>query len=126
MPSEPSAPSDFVPILVLILIAALVAAAIPILSSMLGQRRPDPVKDATYECGVAEMDSVRKRTFIRYYMTSLMFIVFDVEIAFLYPWAVVIKRADPKLFMFGEMMLFLGVLFLAYAWVWKKGALEWE
>jgi NADH-quinone oxidoreductase subunit A len=119
-------PSDFAPVLVLMLIAALVAVAIPVLSSLLGPRRPDPVKQATYECGVAEIDSVRRRTFIRYYLTALLFIVFDIEIAFLYPWAVVVRRFDAKLFVFGEMMLFLGVLLIAYAWVWRKGGLEWD
>ena len=59
-------------------------------------------------------------------MTALLFIVFDTEIAFLYPWAVLIKKVDAKLFLFGEMTVFLGILLLAYAWVWKKGALEWE
>ena len=119
-------PSEFLPVLVLMAIGALVAIAIPVLSYLLGKNRPDPVKQAPYECGVAEIDSLEKRTFIRYYMTSLLFIVFDIEIAFLYPWAVVVKKFDSRLFVFGEMMLFLGVLLLAYAWVWKKGALEWE
>jgi len=107
-------------------VAAVVAVAIPVLSWFLGRRRPNPVKDATYECGVAELDSVNKRTAIRYYMTALLFIVFDIEIAFLYPWAVALKRFDAKLFVFGEMMVFLSVLLLAYAWVWKKGGLEWD
>src|SRR5438132_488736 len=95
--------SDFLPVLVLGAIAALVAIIIPILSSLLGNHRPDPVKLATYECGVAEIEAVRKRTHIRYYMTSLLFIVFDVEISFLYPWAVVMRKFDSRLFVFGEM-----------------------
>lgn len=108
------------------LVAAIIAVAIPVLSWILGRRRPNAAKGAAYECGVAELDSVSKRTTIRYYMTALLFIVFDIEIAFLYPWAVSIKRFDAKLFLFGEMMVFLAVLLVAYAWVWKKGGLEWD
>jgi NADH-quinone oxidoreductase subunit A len=119
-------PADFLPVLVLMALAAVVALAIPILSALLGQRRPDAVKSAAYECGVAEVDLAPRRTHIRYYMTALLFIVFDIEIAFLYPWAVVLRRFDARLFVFGEMALFLAVLFLAYVWLWKKGGLEWD
>ena len=121
--------SDFIPVLILMLLAGTIATVIPILSSFLGRQRPDDVKSAPYECGVAEIEPLEKRTSIRYYMTALMFIVFDIEIAFLYPWAVAVKRMDApglKIFMFVEMMLFLGVLLLAYAWVWKKGVLDWD
>ena len=118
--------SDFVPVLVLMAIAALIAVAIPLLAAPLGVRRPDPVKDAPYECGVSEIEGLEKRTSIRYYMTSLLFIIFDIEIAFLYPWAVVMRKFDSRLFVFTEMVVFLGVLFLSYLWVWKRGALEWD
>src|SRR5437868_12535336 len=109
--------AEFLPIVVLMAIGAVIAVSLPLLTAFLGTRRPDPVKDATYECGVEQIDTVRRRTFIRYYMTALLFIVFDIEIAFLYPWAVLIKRVDAKLFLFGEMALFIGVLLLAYAWL---------
>jgi NADH-quinone oxidoreductase subunit A len=117
---------DFVPVLILMGIAAAIAIVLPVLSSLLGRRRSNPVKDATYECGVAELDSARKRTPIRFYMVALTFLVFDIEIAFLYPWAVALKRLDPKVFVLAQMAIFLGVILVAFAWEWKKGALEWD
>jgi len=118
--------SDYIPVIILIVIGIVLATVIPVISSRLGRRRPNAAKGAPYECGVTELDSMRKRTSIRYYMTALMFIVFDIEIAFLYPWAVTIHRYEDKVFLFVEMMIFLGVLLLAYAWIWRKGALEWD
>ena len=119
-------PGDFVPVLVLMIVAGVIAVAIPVLSSLLGRNRPNATKGEPFECGVAELDSMKKRTSIRYYMVALLFIIFDIEIAFLYPWAVVLRRFDSRVFVFTEMVVFLGVLGLAYAWVWKKGALEWD
>ena len=121
--------SNFLPVLILMAIAAAVATVLPILNALGGRRRPHAVKDESYECGVGEMDSVHKRHSIRFYLTALTFIVFDVEVAFLYPWAVLMKRVPEhvaKVYLFGSMLLFLGVILLAYAWEWKRGALEWE
>ena len=118
--------ADYAPLVVLVLLAAAVAAGIPLLAALAGRDRPGAAKGAPFECGVAELDSMRKRTTIRYYMTALLFIVFDIDVAFLYPWAVAIWRFRPAAFALAEMAVFLGILAITYAWVWKKGALEWD
>ena len=97
-----------------------------VISRFLGPRNPTPEKLAAYECGMPPVGDARERQSVKFYLVAMIFLLFDIEVAFLYPWAVVLKQFDPKIFVFVEMLLFLGVLGLAYAWVWKKGALEWD
>ena len=118
--------SGYIPILVLSALAILTPLGIVILSSHLGHRSPNPAKLAPYECGVTDLDSARKPTSVRFYLIAMMFIVFDVEAAFLYPWVTVMAELKPAAVAFGEVVAFLGVLFLGYLYIWKKGALDWE
>ena len=124
--------SSYLPILILALLAAVTAGVIIGLSSLLGRKAPNPAKLATYECGVANVDSVRRPTTVRFYMIAMMFIVFDVEAAFLYPYTLIMKSLKsegelvPGFTGFVEIVVFLGILMLGYAYVWKKGALEWD
>ncbi len=115
---------DYLPILILVILAALFAGASILLSSLLGPRRPDPEKLSPYECGVEPVGTARERFSVKFYLVAMLFIVFDMEIVFLYPWAVVLKQL--KLFGLGGMGTFLLILLVGYFYVWKKGGLEWD
>lgn len=96
------------------------------LSALLGPRRPSPSKDASYECGVSPIGSARERFPVKFYLTAMLFIVFDIETIFLYPWAVTYKASGSMmLFNFGEMIIFVTILMVGYVYVWKRGGLEW-
>jgi NADH-quinone oxidoreductase subunit A len=116
-------PQSYVPILILMGFAAIVAASLILLSALLGPRLRTRRKLDTYESGVPLIDSSRKRLSIQFFVIAMVFILFDVEIAFLYPWALVFREGGPALFL--EMLLFLGVLAVGYAYIWKKGAFDW-
>jgi len=104
-----------------------VSAALVFLSFLLGPRRPSPQKDAPYECGVTPIGSARERFPIKFYLVAMLFIVFDIETVFLYPWAVTYKNSGSMmLFNLAEMMAFVVILFVGYIYVWKRGAFEWE
>ena len=104
--------------------AAFLAVVIIGLSHVFGQRTKNRVKLAPYECGMTTSGPTRRIMTIRYYIVAMLFLVFDIEIVFLYPWAVITKRLG--LFGFVEMLVFVFILFIGYVYVWKKGALEWE
>jgi NADH-quinone oxidoreductase subunit A len=93
-------------------------------SWLAGAKRPDKVKNSPYECGFAPMSRLRMKFDVRFYLLAILFIVFDIEAAFMYPWAVAFR--DIGFIGFIEMMLFLLVLLVGYIYAWKKGALEWE
>jgi NADH-quinone oxidoreductase subunit A len=93
-------------------------------SYFLGQRKPTAVKQSPYECGVTTVGSTHKRIPIKYYIIAMLFLLFDIEVVFLYPWAVVFKQM--KAFAVVSMGVFIGILLVAYVYIWKKGALEWE
>lgn len=96
------------------------------LSALLGPRRPSASKDASYECGVSPIGSARERFPVKFYLTAMLFIVFDIETIFLYPWAVTYKSSGSMmLFNFGEMIIFVTILMVGYVYVWKRGGLEW-
>ena len=118
--------SGYIPILVLIALAVATPIGILIFSSLLGHKTPNAAKLAPYECGVSDLDSARKPTSVRFYLVAMMFIVFDVEAAFLYPWVTVMAELRPVMLAFGEVFTFLAVLFLGYLYIWKKGALDWD
>ena len=115
---------DYLPILILVILAALFAAGSVLLSSLLGPRRPNPEKLSPYECGVEPVGTARERFSVKFYLVAMLFIIFDMEIVFLYPWAVVFQQ----LRVFGLMAMgsFLLVLLVGYFYVWKKGGLEWD
>ena len=115
---------EYVGILIMILLAAATALLVVGLSYILGNRTRKKVKMSPYECGVVTIGPTRRRLTIRYYIVAMLFLVFDLEILFLYPWAVITKNLG--LFGFGEMIVFVAILFIGYVYVWKRGALEWE
>jgi NADH-quinone oxidoreductase subunit A len=115
---------SYLPILVLIAIALAFALGSVVFSRLVGQKKPSTVKLAPYECGMPPVGSARERVSVKFYIIAMLFIVFDIEAVFLYPWAVIFKRLG--LFGFVEMGVFIAILLVGYVYVWKKGALEWE
>ena len=114
----------YLPIMLLILIAIAFGLGSVVFSSLIGQKKYSKVKMAPYECGCEPIGTAHERFPIKFYLIAMLFILFDIEAVFLYPWAVLYK----KLGLFGlvEMGLFVVILFVGYIYVWKKGALEWE
>jgi len=117
-------PDAYLPILLMLLFAAIVAVALLVLNALIGRKAPSLRKNSPYESGMPLLDDTRKRISVKFFIIAMVFILFDVEVAFLYPWAVVFRQGGWGLF--GEMVLFLVVLFLGYAYLWKKGAFDWE
>ena len=115
---------QYLPILVFLGIAFFVAMAAVGLSFIIAKQKPDPEKLSAYECGFPPFEDARSKFDVRFYLVSILFIIFDLEIAFLFPWAV--SLGDIGLFGFWSMMLFLGILTVGFIYEWKKGALEWE
>lgn len=113
---------DYVPILLLMAVAIGIAGVIMLLSAALGPRLRTRSKLSTYESGVPLLDASHKRVSIKFFVIAMVFILFDVEIAFLYPWALVFRTAGPGLFL--EMLVFLAILAVGYAYIWKKGAFD--
>ncbi len=119
--------SSYIPVLVMGVVAVGVSAALVFLSHLLGPRRPSPQKDAPYECGVTPIGSARERFPIKFYLVAMLFIIFDIETVFLYPWAVTFRASGSMmLFNLCEMAVFIAILFVGYFYVWKRGAFEWE
>jgi len=115
---------NYLPILVLIGFAGLFACGSVVMSWLIGMKKPSPVKMAPYECGMPLVGTARMRVPVKFYIIAMLFILFDIEAVFLYPWAVVFKSLG--MFGFIEMGVFILILLVGYAYVWKKGALEWE
>ena len=115
---------NYLPILLFLIIGALVGAGPLVIGFALGPRRPDQEKNSPYECGFEAFESARMKFDVRYYLVAILFILFDLEIAFLFPWAVVLE--DLGIFGFWAMVLFLAILVVGFLYEWKKGALEWE
>jgi NADH-quinone oxidoreductase subunit A len=114
---------DYLPILVYLLVVGVLAAALLGLSAWVGVKRPSRDKLTPYECGIPPVGNARERFSIGFYLVGMLFIVFDVEAVFLYPWAVIYRSL--KWFGFVEMLLFIAILLAGYIYVWKKGALDW-
>lgn len=117
-------PADYLPILVMIVIATGFAAIALLLSALTGPRRPTPAKLSPYESGMPPIGSARRRLSIKYYLTAVLFILFDIEIIFFYPWAVLFR--DLGWFGLIEMGVFMGVLLIGYVYIWRKGGFEWD
>jgi NADH-quinone oxidoreductase subunit A len=115
---------DYFPILVFLAIAGGVAAAMVAASLVVARQRPDTAKLSAYECGFEPFEDARIRFDVRYYLVAILFIIFDLEVAFLFPWAVAL--ADLGAFGFWSMVVFLTVLTIGFVYEWRKGALEWE
>lgn len=116
--------AEYFPILLFILVGLAVGVAPMVLGKLVGPNRPDPEKLSPYECGFEAFEDARMKFDVRYYLVAILFILFDLEIAFLFPWAVALK--DIGMAGFTAMMLFLGILVVGFVYEWKKGALEWE
>lgn len=116
-------PQSFLPILILLGLALGMAAIILVLNALLGPKLRTARKAETYESGVPVIDQSHKRISIKFFVTAMVFILFDVEIAFVYPWALVFRSVGWPLFV--EMLVFLAVLAVGYAYIWKKGAFDW-
>jgi NADH-quinone oxidoreductase subunit A len=116
--------SEYFPILVFLVIAGGLAVAMVAASFVLARQKPNSEKLSPYECGFEPFEDARVRFDVRYYLVAILFIIFDLEVAFLFPWAV--SLGDVGLFGFWSMIAFLGVLTVGFAYEWMKGALEWE
>ena len=119
----PSYPETWFPVLVQIVIAVAVAGAMIGLSAILGQRVRDTVKSSPYESGMKPVGNARERFSVKFYLVAMVFILFDIEAIFLYPWAVVYRKLG--LFGFFEMLLFIVLVLCGYFYIWKKGVLNW-
>ncbi|MFM8465605.1 MAG: NADH-quinone oxidoreductase subunit A [Burkholderiaceae bacterium] len=115
---------SYLPILLFILVGLAVGAGPLIIGSLLGPNRPDPEKISPYECGFEAFEDARMKFDVRYYLVAILFILFDLEVAFLVPWAVAMKEVG--MIGFWAMMIFLGILIVGLIFEWKKGALDWE
>ncbi|HEX8777866.1 MAG TPA: NADH-quinone oxidoreductase subunit A [Rhodanobacter sp.] len=116
--------AEYWPVLLFIAVAAGLGLVLLAVGMLAGPRRPEAEKLAPYECGFEAFEDARARFDVRYYLLAILFIIFDLEIAFLFPWAVVFKQIGITALI--EMALFLLLLVVGFAYVWKKGALEWE
>ena len=120
----PSLISDYLPLVVFVILATLISGGLLIAPFLVAFKAPDAEKLSPYECGFAPFDDARMRFDARFYLVSLLFIIFDLEVAFLFPWAVAFK--DLGAFGFWSMLLFLAVLTVGFIYEWRKGALEWD
>ena len=116
--------SSYLPIVLFIGVALIVGLALIVAPFLVAYRNPDPEKLSAYECGFNSFDDARRKFDIRFYLVSILFIIFDLEVAFLFPWAVSFGQIG--MLGFWSMMVFLGVLTIGFAYEWTKGALEWE
>jgi NADH-quinone oxidoreductase subunit A len=117
-------PSDYLPVLIVLVVATLVGLGALVAGLLVRPRRPYAQKLAPYESGNLPVGEPRSKFSVRFYIIAMLFVVFDVEAIFLYPWAVAYDKLG--IFGFVEMMLFIFILLIGYIYVWKKGALEWE
>jgi NADH-quinone oxidoreductase subunit A len=115
---------DYLPLVVFIAVSAVIGIALLIAPFIVAYRQPDPEKLSAYECGFNAFDDARMKFDVRFYLVAILFIIFDLEVAFLFPWAITFKEIG--VFGFWSMMVFLGVLTIGFIYEWKKGALEWD
>ena len=114
----------YLPLVIFIGVALVIGIALLVAPFLVAYKNPDPEKLSAYECGFNAFDDARMKFDIRYYLVSILFIIFDLEVAFLFPWAITFKAVGP--FGFWSMMVFLGVLTIGFIYEWRKGALEWD
>ncbi|MDE1988028.1 MAG: NADH-quinone oxidoreductase subunit A [Alphaproteobacteria bacterium] len=115
---------EYLPILIFIGIAGVIGLALLVLPMLVAPSKPDPEKLSAYECGFNAFGDARMKFDVRFYLVSILFIIFDLEVAFLFPWAITL--GDTGVFAFWSMIVFLGVLTVGFIYEWNKGALEWE
>ncbi|MDB4157343.1 NADH-quinone oxidoreductase subunit A [Candidatus Pelagibacter sp.] len=115
---------DYLPIIIFLIIALILSCAFVVINLILSPKNPDPEKLSAYECGFEPFEDSRIEFDIRFYLVAILFIIFDLEIAFLFPWA--ISLGNIGLLGFSSMMIFLSILTIGFIYEWKKGALDWE
>ena len=115
---------EYLPVVIFLAIAAVLSVLFIVLTTLFAPKKPDPEKLSAYECGFNAFDDARMKFDVRFYLVAILFIIFDLEVAFLFPWAVAL--GDIGLFGFWSMVVFLGVLTIGFIYEWKKGALEWD
>ncbi|NMD06486.1 MAG: NADH-quinone oxidoreductase subunit A [Phyllobacteriaceae bacterium] len=115
---------DYLPVAIFLGIATAIALALMLAPMLIAYRKPDPEKLSAYECGFNAFDDARMKFDVRFYLVSILFIIFDLEVAFLFPWAVSLGKIG--IFGFWSMMVFLAVLTIGFIYEWRKGALEWD
>jgi NADH-quinone oxidoreductase subunit A len=115
---------EYLPVLIFLGLAIVLGLVLLLAAAVAAVSNPDPEKISAYECGFNAFDDARMKFDVRFYLVSILFIIFDLEVAFLFPWAVAFQHIGP--FGFWSMMVFLAVLTIGFAYEWKKGALEWE
>ena len=115
---------EYLPILLFLIIATVLSVAVMALSFLLSQKKPNDEKLSPYECGFEPFDDARTKFDIRFYLVALLFIIFDLEVIFLFPWAISLREIG--IFGYSSMMIFLIFLTIGFIYEWKKGALEWE
>ena len=116
--------SEYLPLVIFMGLAAVIAVALLVVPFIIAPSAPDPEKVSAYECGFEAFDDARMKFDVKFYLVAILFIIFDLEVAFLFPWAVAL--GDVGLFGFWSMMVFLGVLTVGFIYEWRKGALEWD
>jgi len=121
MPTTPA--EQWLPILMQAVLAMIIAAALVTLSFVIGRKVKNSVKDMAYECGIQPTGDARERFSVKFYLVAMLFILFDIEAIFLYPWAVVYKQL--KMFAFTEMLVFVALVLVGFIYIWKKGVLDW-
>ena len=115
---------DYLPVVVFIGVALVIGLALMIAPFLVAVNNPDPEKVSAYECGFKAFDDARMKFDVRFYLVAILFIIFDLEVAFLFPWAVAL--GDIGVYGYWSMMIFLGILTVGFIYEWRKGALEWE
>jgi len=119
-------PGDYLPILIFAVVAVALSAIAVLMPTLFGPRRPTDVKLATYESGKLPIGPARGRFSVQYYLYAVLFILFDIEVVFLFPWATVFRDLTPRLTGLAEAAVFVSILLLGLIYVWRKGGLEWE
>ena len=114
----------YLPLIVFIGVAGVISLALLVVAFVVAYKQPDPEKLSAYECGFNAFDDARMKFDVRFYLVAILFIIFDLEVSFLFPWAVVLRQIGH--YGFWSMMVFLGVLTIGFIYEWKKGALEWD
>ncbi|MGA2991771.1 MAG: NADH-quinone oxidoreductase subunit A [Candidatus Korobacteraceae bacterium] len=114
----------YIPLLIHIAIVCALAGGIVVLSTLIGQHKRNPVKMSPYECGMLPVGDVRQRFSVKFYLVAMLFILFDVEAVFLFPWAILLREL--KMFGFWEMVVYIAIVLVGLFYIWKKGVLDWN
>lgn len=119
--------TDYIPVLILMGVGVAISGVVLVLTHLLGPKKPNVKKMSVYECGVPPIGDARRRVSVKFYLVAILFLLFDVEAVFFYPWAVVYRKfININSFILFEMLFFIAILLVGYVYILKKGALEWD